>query len=323
VSNDWLVIDACLRVMDIVGSMDVESLRWFQSVAEGATVTETSRLAHMTQSGVSRALDRLGREVGAPLLEPHGRLLRPTRAGELFKAGVDRALAELDGAASAVRRLTDPEQGTVALAFHLSFGTWLVPDLVGSFLTQNPQVRFELKQLQDDVIAALLDEGRVDLVITSPRPPEPDIEWHRLLAEPLCLAVPPGHRLAGRRRVRLAEVGDDPLVTLTRRYSLRAAVEALCEQAGFRPRIAFEGEDLLTMHGFVAAGLGVAVVPAPRGAVAETGRGDLRFLRLADPLASREVGLAWSARRPLPPAAEAFWRHGVARAAADAWSPAT
>ena len=80
--------------------MDVEALRWFQQVADGATVTEVAEVYLVSQPGVSRALARLESEVGTPLLHRTGRVLRPTHAGAVFKRHVDNLLHERNAIAN-------------------------------------------------------------------------------------------------------------------------------------------------------------------------------------------------------------------------------
>src|SRR6185295_11704839 len=105
--------------------MDIQSLRWFQLVADGATVTEVAELHMVSQPGVSRALARLEREVGSPLLLRSGRLLRTTHAGAVFKRHVDATVHAFDDGLAAVDELIDPETGSVSIVFQLSLGTWL------------------------------------------------------------------------------------------------------------------------------------------------------------------------------------------------------
>src|ERR1700760_822701 len=159
--------------------MDTDVLRWFQLVAEGATVTEVSELEMVSQSGISRALARLEAQVGPPLLERSGRTLRLTRTGEVFKPHVDRLLAELRDGLDAVAQSVSPETGTVAVAFQQSLGSWLVPDLLGSFRAAHPGVGFRLTHARDELHGLPLDGGAADLEIgtrrlpTGPRAPRP------------------------------------------------------------------------------------------------------------------------------------------------------
>lgn len=295
--------------------MDVAALRWFQQVADGATVTEVSELDQVSQSGVSRALARLEREVGVPLLHRSGRLLRMTRAGATFKRHVDKALHDLDDGVAALSELTSPDTGTVVLAYQPSFGTWLVPDLVAAFRAEHPRVQFVLRQIRTDT-GAVVARGDVDLEITTRRPVEDTVRWRSLLTQPLRLAVAAGHRLATDGPVDLADAAGEDFVLLPRSYVLRETCERLCTAAGFTPRVAFEGEDLSAVTGLVSAGLGVSIVPTPlsRPSHAETA-GTIVHRPLTDPTASRRIGLTWSRERRLLPAAAAFRSFAVAWAA--------
>src|SRR5579859_6475648 len=149
--------------------MDTDALRWLQQVADGTTVTEVSELEQVTQSGVSRALARLEAQAGTPLLERSGRTLRLTRTGEVFKPHVDRLLDELPGGLDAVAQFLSPETGTVAVAFQQSLGSWLVPDLLGSFRAAHPGVGFRLAHARDELHGLPLDGGAADLEIGTRR----------------------------------------------------------------------------------------------------------------------------------------------------------
>src|SRR4029077_13591254 len=83
-------------------------------------------------------------QVGTPLLERYGRTLRLTRTGQVFKPHVDRLLDELRGGLDAVAQFVSPETGTLAVAFQQSMGSWLVPDLLGSFRAAHPSVGVRL-----------------------------------------------------------------------------------------------------------------------------------------------------------------------------------
>lgn len=296
--------------------MDTDALRWFQQVADGVTVTEVSQLERVTQSGVSRALARLDAEIGTPLLRRSGRTLRMTHAGSAFKRHVDAMLHQMDDGLAAVDQLIEPETGTVALAFELSLGTWLVPDLVSSFRASHPHVQFELKQVRDEVLTSVLDRGEVDLQISTVQNAGPTVQWRQLTVEPLRLAVPSRHPLARRARIDLAEVSSEPFIMLRPTSLLRQLCENLCKRAGFEPTLGFEGDDLPTVRGFVAAGLGVSIVPALREGSPDAATGPLRYLEIVHPVSARGIGLTWSNERRMLPAAELFRNHVIARATA-------
>lgn len=289
--------------------MDLRTLAWFREVADGATVTETARRAHLTQPALTRALARLEQEVGAELFQRVGKTLAPTPAGRLFRAHVAELLDRHAQALRAVAELTDPARGTVPLTFLHTLGTWLVPPLLSRFRAEFPEVAFELTQHGETGLAEELLSGTADLAITSDDPGHPQLRWRRLLTEPLFLAVPAGHRLARRSRVRLTELAGETFILLRPGFALRATTEALCASAGFTPRAGFEGEEVETLRGLVAAGLGVALLPLPGGEPATP------HLRLTDVRASRDLGLMWPAGRELPPASAAFRERALAAAA--------
>jgi LysR family transcriptional regulator, transcription activator of glutamate synthase operon len=295
--------------------MDTDALRWLQQVADGTTVTEVSELESVTQSGVSRALARLETEIGTPLLRRSGRTLRMTHAGAVFKPHLDALLHHLDDGIAAVSQLLDPDSGVVSLAFQQSLGTWLVPDLVRSFRGAHPGVRFRLTQVRDEPNSAALDGGNTDLELGSRRPPDDQTLTRLIALEPLRLALPRENPLATRRTIRLAEVAGEPFIGLRSASALRRLTDVLCEQAGFRPAVIFEGDDLSNVRGFVAAGLGVAVVPAPRAGSPEAVPGPVAYLDILDQGAVREIFLSWSAERRLLPATDLFRRHVLRRAA--------
>lgn len=316
--------------------MDTDVLRWFTMVADGATVTEVSEFEQVTQSGVSRGLSRLGTHTGTPLLERSGRTLRLTRAGEVFKPYADRMLEQLQGGLDAVAQFVSPETGTVAIAFQQSLGSWLLPDLVRSFRTGHADVRFHLTQVHDELHGLPLNGGTADLELgtrrfragrEAARPGDLAVWTRRIGGEPLRLALPRDHWLAEggldrapdgqpERRpavdgVRLSEVADDPFIALRPTSGLRKLGDDLCAAAGFRPRVVFEGDDLSNVRGLVAAGLGVAIVPAPRAGSPEAASGPVIYLPVLDAGAERDIYLTWPADRRLLPAAEMFRKHVV------------
>lgn len=292
--------------------MDTDVMRWFQQVVDGMTLTEVADIHMVSQPGVSRALARLEEEVGTPLLYKTGRLLRPTQAGNVFKRHADAVLHALDDGIAAVNELVDPETGTVAVAFQVSLGTWLVPDMISRFRGEHPQVHFRLEKSDDALGSSLVSGGRIDLEFTARRPRNPEVHWERLFSQPLVLAVPARHPLAGRAEASLVEVAGDDFVMLRPSWALRTLTVELCTSAGFRPRVAFEGDDLSVVTGFVRSGLGIAVVPAVEMPGATTDSPGESIVRLTDSGAHRDVGIAWSKRRRLLPAGELFREHVLA-----------
>src|SRR5256885_15103420 len=238
-------------------AMNVDELRWFVAVAERGRVTRAAEELHISQPALSRALSRMQRELGMNVFDRSGRNLRLNRYGELYLEHARRALAELGSGQRAIEDMAGGERGLISLGFAPTLSTWLVPALVSAFRAEHPGPRFQLHQ---DAVGQLVDalrDGGVDLLIT-PRPGDPALTWHVLGGERLQLVVPPGHRLAGRKRVRLAQAAGERFVMLKHAFDFRDLVEDLCRQAGFEPESGFEAEDIASARAPAAAGPRVA-----------------------------------------------------------------
>ncbi|UUS32654.1 MULTISPECIES: LysR family transcriptional regulator [Streptomyces] len=291
-----------------MGLLLAPRLAYFAAVARHEHVTRAARETGVPQSTLSRAMARLEEDLGVTLFARRGRALSLTPAGRTFLLSVQRALGEVERAAEAVRADVDPTAGRVAFGFLHTMGSETVPGLLRAFRVDHPKVRFTLVQNYGEAMLERLRAGELDLCLTSPVPDAPDLVARRLDEQRLRLVVPDDHRLAGRKRVRLAEAADEAFVTLEPGYGLRRITDDLCAEAGFRPRVAFEGEEAETLRGLVAAGLGVALLPPP--AVRRPG---VVELTVTAPRAAREIGVAWQAGRPDTPPVAAFKRFLLSR----------
>lgn len=283
-------------------------LAQFAGVARTEHVTRAAHEMRVPQSTLSRALVRLEEDLGVTLFARRGRTLSLTPAGRTFLVSVERALGEIEKAAEEVRADADPTSGKVAFGFLHTLGSETVPGLIRAFRAEHPRIRFSLVQNYGEAMLEKLRAGELDLCLTSPVPEAPDLVARRVGEQRLRLVVPEDHRLAGRRRVRLAEAAEETFVTLEAGYGLRRITDALCAEAGFRPRVAFEGEEAETLRGLVAAGLGVALLPPP--AVARPGVAELT---VTAPRAVREIGLAWRQGHPDSPPVATFKRFLLSR----------
>ncbi|MGW4158601.1 LysR family transcriptional regulator [Streptomyces sp. NPDC004788] len=284
-----------------MGLLLAPRLAYFAAVARHEHVTRAAQEMGVPQSTLSRAMVRLEEDLGVALFARRGRTVSLTAAGRRFLGAAERALAEVERAADTVRADADPTAGRVAFGFLHTMGSETVPGLIRAFRVDHPRVRFTLVQNYGEAMIERLRSGELDLCLTSPVPDAPDLVGRRLDEQRLRLVVPDDHRLASRKRIRLAEAADETFVTLEPGYGLRRITDDLCAQAGFKPRVAFEGEEAETLRGLVAAGLGVALLPPP--AVARPG---VVELGVTSPRAVREIGVAWLDGHPDTPPVAAF-----------------
>ncbi|RSM85974.1 LysR family transcriptional regulator [Kibdelosporangium aridum] len=281
--------------------MEIDQLRWFVMVAEGRTVTAAAAQLHVSQPALSRGLARLEQEIGVPLFDRVGRVLRLNSNGRTLLEAAKRALNSVDSAVRTIGTAADPTHGTVRFAFLNTLGTMLVPALLSGFRARYPEVEFLLRQDGTSRNEQSLLNGEVDMIMAAQPSDQPGITWQPVLDEPLALVVPVGHRLAKRRRVRLIEVKDEPFVTFAHGFGLRPLTERLCASVGFTPRIAFEGEDPTMLRGLVGAGCGVALLAPAPGPLP-----DAVELPISEPRCARTIGVGWCPDHYHPAVVEAF-----------------
>ena len=280
--------------------MLLRDLEWLVALAEHQHVTDTAAALGVSQPTLSRALARVEDELGTRLFERVSQGLVISPNGELVVAGARDVLGRYQRLVLELEARLDPERGVVRLAFLDSMATSLVPRLLRDFHEQAPRVRVVLTQEPAHHIQRDLDQGVVELAITSIRP-DGDYGWLPLQQERLVLIVPPSHRLRHRRRVDLSELVGDELVTTPVGFGYREHIDRLLADAGTAMPVSFESADLATIEGLVAAGLGVAITPEQFAGLSGT-----IGLNISSPHARRTIGLTWRTDRPLNPAAVRF-----------------
>jgi DNA-binding transcriptional LysR family regulator len=279
-------------------SMDLLQLRYFRTVARLEHMTRAAQELYISQSSLSKTITLLERELGVSLFDRQGRQIRLNQYGEVFLKRVEQVFAALEDGQRELADLVGGKQGQITLA---SMGLYLLPGLLQAFLERHPGISIRLSSHPQQETLAQLERGEVDLFISSPPIERPGIEKVSLMKEEILLAVPPGHRLARRKTIRLSEVAHEPFLALKPGYSLRELTDSFCQQAGFTPNIVFEGDEPVGLRQLVKAGLGVACIPAlvwksvPGIAVPH--------IPITEPRCQREMLLLWSKGRYLSKAA--------------------
>ncbi|MER8072970.1 LysR substrate-binding domain-containing protein [Streptomyces sp. NPDC094034] len=286
--------------------MELRELRSFVAVAASGGFGRAAEQLHIAQPAVSQQVKRLERELGAPLF------LRTTRSVELTPAGVrllERAkviLAEVDRAAEDVRRVQAGGIGKVSVGFVGTATYDLLPTLSRCVRARLPGITLELRgERLSPALSASLLASELDLAVMRDPGPEGGLAVSRLRTERLVAVLPADHRLATARSVTIGDLRDDIFVLhpSDRRSTLHAAVIGACRAAGFAPIDTVEVAETATLVNFVAAGIGVSVVPHPVMALNLAG---VRYTELVDP---PRLDLVLSQRRGgMQPASQAVAR---------------
>lgn len=247
--------------------IDVQRLRVLKAVVETGSVSAAAASLSYTPSAVSQQVSALERETGSLLLERVGRGVRPTPAGLLLSEHAGRVLACLQDAEEALDALRAGHIGRIRVAAFPTAGSSVVPGALAAFQKQVPNVALDLVVAEPDEAIARLRQAEIDVaVLVEGFPPgaAPDDGLQRLhlVSDPMRIVLPRGHRLASRRAVEIASLAAEPWIAVSSCPGYcRIVAENAFRQAGFIPHYALEADEYPTAQGFVAAGLGVALVP--------------------------------------------------------------
>jgi DNA-binding transcriptional LysR family regulator len=245
--------------------MDVQRLRVLRELADRGSVTAVAAALSFTPSAISQQLKALADEVGLPITEPAGRGLRLTDAGWALVAEAEGVLAALARAEAAVERLRTTPVGQVRVALFPSGARMLLPGLLRRIeAVRGVEVSCrDVDMVPSDVPALAAD---FDVVVShrDETAPAPSTERWRvvpLLREPLDVALPPGHPLARRRRLRLEELAGEEWIGVEVGWPFDDVLRSLGLATGATPRVVQRINDLSVTEELVAAGHGIALLP--------------------------------------------------------------
>ena len=223
-----------------------------------------------TQPAVSQQMAGLERRAGMPLLDRTTRGVRLTDAGEALLRHTEAILAEQTLAERELEAIAGLRGGRVRMASFPTAGAALVPAAVSLFSERYPEVKLSVLEAEPEESAPMLRAGELEVAIVGTVLSTEGfgalydgIDLHHLLDEPRYALLPPEHRLARRKRLRLEDLAREVRIELSRSTTQggRIYLEPGPEPAPDEPRIAFRSDDFNIVQGMVAAGAGIAVVP--------------------------------------------------------------
>ncbi|MEW2482617.1 LysR family transcriptional regulator [Mycobacterium sp. NPDC049093] len=244
--------------------MDAGRLRMLRELADHGTVAAVAQVLSMTPSAVSQQLKILQREAGVPLIEPEGRRVRLTDAGQVLVGHADAVLAALDRARSEMDAYRSTPRGTVSVSFFPSGAAMLLAPLVIRAAERGVQVLGRDVDVPASRAPAQLADFDVVVVHRDERDPAswgPRFEAEELLREPLDVVVPAGHRFAGRDQVRLADLADERWIGVEGGLMVDDVLNSIAILSGVQPRITQRINDFRVVEELVQVGAGIALMP--------------------------------------------------------------
>jgi DNA-binding transcriptional LysR family regulator len=266
-------------------------MRILREVARHGSFSAAAQALGYTQPAISRHIAALEAETGTTLMWRGASGVRLTDTGELLVRHADAIVARLDEAEAELRAVVGVQAGRLRLASFASAAATIVPMAIAAFRERHPAV--ELSVIMADPIDSLprMRAGELDIALS--HDPEhrlaDGVEAIRLFDDPMYVAMPAEHPLAGAPAVQLAGLGEEQwMLGTTHSCPDSRLFLGACHRAGFEPRIAFQNDDYNAILGFVASGVGVALIPemVARGARADVAVRPLAGEPLARPIAA-------------------------------------
>lgn len=243
--------------------IDLRQLRYFVAVAETLHFSRAAERLHVTQPPLSRQVAALERALGVTLIERHSRRVQLTHAGARFLTDSRAILASVDQACRNARAAEAGELGELTIGFMMHAAHSSVPALTRRLLAERPGVRLHLRETMPSELVAGVLGGRLDAGISFNPGPVRGLAMKVLHREPLCLAIPDGHRLASMTQMAPPDLVDEPLIATPPDVApaLRQAILAYLAPADGMLPIRLETQLQQTIVSLVAEGIGIALVP--------------------------------------------------------------
>jgi len=270
----------------------LRQLEYLVAVADRGSFHAAARACHVSQPGLSAQIQQLEAQLELQLFERNRRRVLLTLGGEEIVRRAREVLASVGQLVEAARVASAPMTGRLRLGVIPTIAPYLLPRVLPRVRARYPDLHFELHEGQTADLLERLRRGELDLLLLALEAPLGNVETLALFRDPFLVAMPASHRLAARKRLSEADLGDDEVLLLEDGHCLRDQALAFCNQAGVEEAADFRATSLPTLVQMVAGGSGVTLLPtlaAPVEGKAE----NLALVSFREPAPYRTIGLAW------------------------------
>jgi DNA-binding transcriptional LysR family regulator len=245
-------------------NIELRHLRYFVAVAQELNFGRAAKRLKITQPSLSRQIQKLERELAVKLFERLPSKIQLTQAGELFLIEVQPILAKVQQGIQIAQRASRGEIGHLKIGFQGSAVYDLIPNSIRAFRESFPHVDVMIQLMgTKDQISAIAN-NQLDLGFVVPPINHSNIKVETIFQEPIVVVLPENHLLANKTEITIADLEDEPLILASRDRGcgLFEEIFNLYYQAGLRPNVIYAAREMQVMLGFVAAGMGISLLPA-------------------------------------------------------------
>lgn len=278
--------------------MDLRQLRYFAMVAEELSFTRAAARLHISQPPLSQQIMALEAELGASLFLRTSRRVKLTDAGRTLEAQTRIILAQIEATRRKVRAVGQGQIGELSIGATGSIMRGGLADLLAAHRHEYPGVITKLVEQAPELQVIALLEHRTDACFMRSPPPAEGLVQELAWREDVVVAMSAIHRLAKRRRIEIKDLREEEYIVLAPDSSdFARSIMDWCVNAGFLPRIAHEVIDSQSILGLIAAGFGVALLPA---SIARLTGDQIIFHTLGPSAPAADVFLVYRLNDPSP-----------------------
>lgn len=293
--------------------MELDQLRYFLQVATRGNFTRAAEDLLISQSALSRSIQKLEEELGQPVFERKTRSIALTDAGTLLQARAQQVFSILEDTRAEIT--DDGQSGCVRVGAIPTIAPYFLPEVLREFSTAYPAATLIVQENTTDKLLKSCTQGEIDLAILALPLSAKYLEHEALFDEELLLVLPPDHQLAAKPKIRLRDIESLPFVLLDEAHCLSDNIVAFCRQRSFQPVAVERTSQLAMVQELVSLAHGVSMIPAMARRRDESDRRIYRSLTSPKPM--RTVVVAWNPYRFQSRLQKAFQGHLKRSAAAQ------
>jgi LysR family hydrogen peroxide-inducible transcriptional activator len=276
----------------------IRQLEYITAIEDHGTFQAAADACHVTQPGLSAQVRQLEDFLGLQLFERGRKPLLVTPAAREILQRARVALAAVNELQETARSLSQPLTGPLRLGVIPTVAPFLLPAVLPAVRRAYPALRLALREAHTVDLVDALEKGELDLLLLALEAPLGDATTLALFEDPFLLAVPRGHRLAKRKRIREADLAGEDVLLLDDGHCLRAQALSVCSRAGASDLGDFRASSLATLVPMVADGAGVTLLPELATQASAALDRDVALVAFTQPVPKRTIGFAW---RPTSP----------------------
>jgi LysR family hydrogen peroxide-inducible transcriptional activator len=286
--------------------MELHQLRYFLAVAQAANFSRAAEQCHVSQPSLSQQIQKLEDELGEKLFSRLKRSTVLTAAGEALRPRAARILSEVDAAKHDVEDASEHVRGHVSIGVLPTVAPYLLPAVLSLVAKESPNIDVLIHEEPTARLLHVAAACEIDLAIVSLSIQDERFIVQTLFREELLLALPPGHRLAKRRAVHLADLEGERFILMKEGHCLGDQALRFCDRHALRPRVVFRSAQLETIQALVMSGVGISLIPEMARQTERTGLPVYRSL--AAPRPTRTISVLWRKEHHHSKAAREFLR---------------